>query len=70
MAIIDICVSGADLSRAICINSGRAIVLLTGIVNVVTDFYLLALPVYPIMQLNLKHRQKLGLLSIFMAGLM
>jgi hypothetical protein len=63
-----LCVDAASLSRPIFAQI-HVIVVTTGVVNVFTDLYLLGLPIRPVTQLKLKSRQKLGLLSIFMAGL-
>jgi hypothetical protein len=63
-----LCVDAASLSRPICAQI-HVFVVTTGVVNVFTDLYLLGLPIRPVTQLKLKSRQKLGLLSIFMAGL-
>ncbi|MCJ1432718.1 hypothetical protein MMC27_002075 [Xylographa pallens] len=62
------CVSINALTIALC-NDNNIIVVTQGAVNVVTDFYMLALPIPQVLHLNLKLRRKLGLLAIFMAGL-
>ena len=40
------------------------------IANVATDFYILALPINPVMRLNLSRREKLGVLALLLAGLL
>lgn len=63
------CVGVADLNRSICMKS-YILTALTSSFNVLTDFYTLALPIRPVLSLKLRFSQKMGLLCIFMAGLM
>ncbi|KAF2108667.1 hypothetical protein BDV96DRAFT_652606 [Lophiotrema nucula] len=41
---------------------------ITGIVNAVTDFFILGLPIFMISRMKLQRKQKLALISIFMLG--
>ena len=65
-----LCVSHASSTRLhpICTN-GDVLTVFTGVGNVLTDFYLLVLPIPLVMHLKLKNQQRMGLLCIFMAGL-
>lgn len=56
-------------AHALCKNA-NVITVFSGAINVVTDFYLLALPVVPLTQLHMQTRRKLGLIAIFMTGFM
>ena len=56
-------------THSLCRN-GDVLVVVSGVINVVTDFYLLALPIPTLTMLQLQDRRKWGLLAIFMAGLM
>ena len=63
------CASASALTNTFCKNQ-YAVVLLQGIINVITDFYVLALPISSVMKLQLPFQRKLGLLAVFMTGLM
>lgn len=39
-------------------------------INVAADFYVLCLPIAEVCKLHLKFRQKIGVIAIFMAGLL
>ena len=69
IALIVECVSPQSLDVAFCVNSGITIVVMT-VVSVITDFYVLALPINIVMSLNIKRGKKLGLVAIFLCGLM
>ena len=56
-------------THSLCRN-GDVLVIVSGVINVVTDFYLLALPIPSLTMLQLQDRHKWGLFAIFMAGLM
>lgn len=62
-----ICVSATSLSKPLCISTW-IIVEVQGSINVVTDFYILALPVIMVSQLQLTFRRKLGVIAVFMTG--
>ncbi|KAI0016368.1 hypothetical protein F4780DRAFT_783336 [Xylariomycetidae sp. FL0641] len=52
-----------------CRNYSGPIVLLNAAFNAVTDFWILIVPIPPVLRLNLRLKQKLGLLAVFTAGL-
>ncbi len=52
-----------------CRRSGR-LEIVQGVVDILSDFYLLLIPIPTILQLSLRPRQKIGLLLIFMTGLL
>ena len=41
-----------------------------GAVNVVSDFYLLVIPIHAVWTLQMPRRKRLGVIGIFMVGLM
>lgn len=63
-----VCVSASSLSKPLCTNTW-IIVEVQGTINVATDFYILALPVIMVTQLQLTFRRKLGVIAVFMTGL-
>ena len=63
------CDSLQGLDNALCVDNGIITVVITTI-NVVTDFYILALPLKIVMSLNIKRGKKIGLAAIFLCGLM
>ena len=63
------CDSTQSLDIALCVNSGIFAVVMT-VISVVTDFYVLALPINIVMSLNTKRGKKLGLAAVFLCGLM
>lgn len=68
-ALMAICVSVTGLSKPFC-NNTWITVEVQGAINVVTDFYILALPTVMVWQLQLTFRRKLGVIAVFMTGLM
>lgn len=48
----------------------RSLSVVQGAVNVVADFYVLCLPIAKVCKLQLGFRQKIGVIAIFMAGLL
>lgn len=44
--------------------------IVSGVINVLTDFYVLILPVAMVWSLQLTSRQKIGIISIFLTGLL
>lgn len=62
------CVTITALTVPLCQNSSPLIIL-QGVINVVSDFYMLALPVPQVLRLQLRLQRKIGLLAIFLAGL-
>ncbi len=63
------CDSPDSLDIALCANSGITTLVLT-IVNLVADFYVLALPIRTVMRLNVKRGKKIGLIAVFLCGLL
>ena len=47
----------------------QSIVIVFAVIGVATDLYILALPISPILHLKLRRRQKIGLLGVFLSGL-
>lgn len=52
----------------LCANSGIT-TLVMAIFNVITDFYVLALPIRMVMGLSGKQGRKVGLMAVFLCGL-
>lgn len=48
----------------------RSFSVVQGVVNVAADFYILCLPIAKVCKLQLGLRQKIGVIAIFMAGLL
>ena len=69
IALVVECDSPQSLDIALCVDSGITTVVMT-VIGVVTDFYILALPIKIVMSLNIKRGKKLGLAAIFLCGLM
>ena len=57
-----------QFSNQYCVDYAQPISLLTAVVNVVTDFYVLILPIPSILKLQLDTKRKLGLMMVFAAG--
>lgn len=53
---------------ALCANSGIT-TLVMAIFNVITDFYVLVLPIRMVMRLSGKQGRKVGLMAVFLCGL-
>lgn len=64
-----LCNSKGSSSIALCRHTD-ILTIISGVMNVVTDLYLLTLPISPVLGLNLRRQQKLGLLVVFLTGLM
>lgn len=62
------CSTPQSLDIAICANSDITTVIVT-VINVVADFYVLALPIGIVGRLNVKRTKKLGLIAVFLCGL-
>lgn len=69
IAAIAECVDAASLQRSICINTW-IVTIFTASVNVLTDVYILILPIVMVLRLQLTPRRKIGVISIFMVGLL
>ena len=61
------CVDAADLQRSVCVNTW-IITIFNGSVNVLTDIYVLVLPIVMVLQLQLSPRRRIGVVSIFVVG--
>lgn len=69
IATIIECNTSQSLDIAFCAKSSITTLVVTAI-NVVTDIYVLALPVGVVLRLNVKRGKKLGLIAIFLCGLL
>jgi len=63
------CTSANYLSSAFC-RSPYTVLLVQGSINVATDFYVLCLPVARVSKLQLPLRRKVGVVGIFLTGLL
>ncbi|KAM0803752.1 hypothetical protein BDR22DRAFT_696860 [Usnea florida] len=59
----------AQLSNQFCLNYEKPVVVMNAVINVVTDFYILILPVPCVMKLQTNKKRKIGLLLVFASGL-
>lgn len=63
------CAGVSFAKLGLCVHA-KVITIVTSVINVVTDLYILALPIGPILKLKLRRRQKIGLLAVFLSGLL
>lgn len=63
------CATVSSQRLPLCKN-GAITTIVTSVLNVCTDIYLLILPIRPILDLQLHRRQKVGLLIIFLSGVL
>ncbi len=63
------CVDAANLTKRVCIDDWKVTVA-NGSVNTLVDLYILILPMAKVSQLQLSARRKLGVIAIFMIGLL
>lgn len=63
------CADLSDIGTSYCKFSSDGMVMFTSIINVVTDFYLLLLPAYPVLQLKLDVRKWIGVACVFGSGM-
>ncbi|OKL62698.1 hypothetical protein UA08_01150 [Talaromyces atroroseus] len=63
------CASLTELDSSYCKFNEDGMVMFTSVVNVVTDFYVLLLPVYPVSQLKLNPQKWIGIACVFGSGL-
>jgi sterol-4alpha-carboxylate 3-dehydrogenase (decarboxylating) len=63
------CTGLAQVNDPYCLFNEGINVLLNSMVNVITDFYVLLLPIPRLIKLQLKQNQMLGLLLVFASGL-
>lgn len=61
---------GSVRSNARANYHSRRLILAQGVIGVVTDFYILAIPLYMVPQLKLPFTKKLGIAGTFMTGLL
>lgn len=54
----------------ICVDNVENLALATSIVNLVSDIYLLVLPLPLVMKLQISKKRKIGLVAIFMTGIL
>ena len=59
----------AQLHNRFCINYGKPVVLLNATVNVLTDVYVLLLPIPCVLGLQLSFKRKLAILAVFAGGI-
>ncbi len=62
------CVGFGRNSEGFCKYYTKPVVVMSTVVNVVTDFYILALPLPCVMKLNLSLKRKIGVLMVFGCG--
>lgn len=63
------CAQASALSNSLCAKT-QSLTLFQSVLNVLTDLYVLALPIAPLMQLNMRRGKKLGVLILFLSGSM
>ena len=68
IAAIVKCNGLAQLSNQFCLNYAKPVVVMNAVINVVTDFYILVLPVPCVMKLQINRRRRIGLLLVFASG--
>lgn len=64
-----ICTGLAQADNSFCKFNESGMVMFTSVVNVVTDFYILILPLPRILTLQVNKRRKIGLILVFASGL-
>lgn len=67
-ALLVVCATATAFSHPFCTNTWITVEV-QGAINVITDFYILALPTVMVWQLQLTFRRKLGVIAVFMTGL-
>lgn len=68
IATIVQCASPFSITLPLCAHA-QAITIALSAINVATDVYIIALPISSILHLKLRRRQKIGLLAVFLSGL-
>ena len=63
------CVDAATLQLRLCVDTWK-VTIVSGAINTLIDLYILILPITMVMKLQLTPRRKLGVLVIFMIGLL
>ncbi len=70
ISLIPLCGSvAADARGGICVSASRAAPVQAAL-NVATDFYVLLLPLLVVRQLKLPRKRKVGVIAVFMTGLL
>ena len=64
-----ICVTGANITAYLCTHQWP-LAIAQGVINTVTDLYVLVLPLAMVMRLQLSPKRKVGIIAIFMTGLL
>jgi hypothetical protein len=64
------CYRLSQISNQSCIRQGREVVMMVFAFNVITDFYVLILPIHRVLTLQLFFKHKLDLLLVFAGGLL
>ena len=62
------CNALAQMKDQFCINYGKPVVVMNATVNVVTDFYILLLPIPCVLSLQMSSKRKVGILLVFAGG--
>ena len=62
------CSSSTEVTKQFCVNYSRSVVVLNAVVNVITDIYVLLLPIPRILKLQLSNKHRVGLLLVFTTG--
>lgn len=63
------CTVETAATRSLCVNSLK-VAYIQAVFSVVTDFYILILPIRVVAKLQMSWRRKLGVLTVFMIGLL
>ena len=69
IALEGLCTSTSATTNSFCVNNYK-VVYLASIFGILSDVYVLILPIPPVMQLQFSSRRKLGVLLIFMTGIL
>lgn len=69
IATMEKCTSPQSLSTQYCKVYSKQVSVMMQVVNVVTDIYVLVLPIHRVLALHLSGKHKLGLLLIFLCGI-
>lgn len=58
-----------QMSSRFCKNYAKPVVVMNAVINVVTDLYVLALPIPSVLKLQLNPKRRFGLLLVFASGI-
>ncbi|PVI01731.1 hypothetical protein DM02DRAFT_613440 [Periconia macrospinosa] len=64
------CGSFADMQKPLCVAMGRSISVVQSVINVLTDFLVLLIPLPMTLALNLPLKRKIAVSSVFLTGLL